>query len=174
MNVFDNLLTLLQGLATHVPGLLQPVVIAVAGTIPFVEGEFASLIGVWSGMHPVIAGLAAATGNFLCVAFIVVFGTRVREMLLARRARKSPVAPSATRPPRESAGRLRLRRYIRRYGVPGASLLGPLAVPTQITSAILVSTGASKRWILLWQAVAILLWTSAVTLVAAGALNFAG
>jgi len=54
--------------------------------------------------------------------------------------------------------------------VPGASLLGPLALPTQFTSAALVSAGVSKGWILVWQAIAICLWTTITTLIATGVL----
>lgn len=57
-----------------------------------------------------------------------------------------------------------------RSGVPGASILGPLALPTQFTSAVLVSTGVAKGWVLLWQGVAIVLWTTATTLSAVGVL----
>lgn len=35
---------------------------------------------------------------------------------------------------------------------------------------MLVSTGVAKGWILLWQAVAIVLWTTLTTLVATGVL----
>ena len=65
---------------------------------------------------------------------------------------------------------LKCYRFLVRFGVPGASILGPLALPTQITSAMLVSTGVSKQWVLLWQGVAIVLWTALTTLVAAGIL----
>jgi hypothetical protein len=50
-----------------------------------------------------------------------------------------------------------------RFGVPGASLLGPLAIPTQFTAAILVAGGSPRRWVLLWQAVSIALWTTVIT-----------
>ena len=172
MNLFENLTAFLQALAGQVPDLLQPFVIAMAGAIPFVEGEVASIIGVWAGLNPVVAGPSAAAGNFLCVVVIVVFGSRIREFFQARKP--SRVAPSPDAPSEESAGRKRFRRYLTRFGVPGASLLGPLAIPTQFTSAILVSTGVSKRWILLWQGIAILLWTSVVTAIAAGALALMG
>lgn len=66
----------------------------------------------------------------------------------------------------ESKGRQRLRRFVVRFGVPGASLLGPLALPTQLTAATLVASGVDKTWVMLWQIIAIVLWTTLVTLVA--------
>jgi hypothetical protein len=63
----------------------------------------------------------------------------------------------------ESKGHQRFKRWLVRYGVPGASILGPLAIPTQFTSAMLVAGGTPRAWVLLWQAVAIVLWTTVAT-----------
>ncbi|PCE16237.1 small multidrug efflux protein [Microbacterium sp. SZ1] len=179
MNVFE----FLQNLASEVPLLIQPLIVALAAAIPFIEGELASVLGVWAGLHPVVAALAAVTGNFLSVLLVVVFGARVRAAILARRARRASAVPvpagsaaadaEATDPETttESKGVRRLKRFLVRFGVPGASILGPLALPTQFTAAVLVSTGVSKQWVLLWQAVAIVLWTSLTTLIATGVLN---
>ncbi|MGI5149451.1 hypothetical protein ACQEVC_24395 [Plantactinospora sp. CA-294935] len=58
-----------------------------------------------------------------------------------------------------------------RFGVPGASLLGPLALPTQLTAATLIASGVSKSWVILWQVIAIVLWTTLLTLAATGFLT---
>lgn len=179
MNPFQNVIDGLQTLMGQVPELVQPFIVALAGAIPFVEGEVASTLGVWAGVHPVIAWIAAVTGNFLSVLVVVVFGARIRAALVARRARKKAAAlvavgaggteiddlEEAVAKP-ESKGRQRFRRMLVRFGVPGASILGPLALPTQFTSAILVSSGVSKNWVLLWQAIAIALWTTFTTVAA--------
>ena len=60
----------------------------------------------------------------------------------------------------ESKGRRRFKKWLVRFGVPGASLLGPLAIPTHFTAAMLIASGTSPRWVLLWQAVAIVTWTT--------------
>lgn len=180
MNVFE----FLQNLAAEVPLIVQPLIVALAAAIPFIEGELASVLGVWAGLHPVVAALAAVTGNFLSVLLVVFFGARIRAAILARRARRAAVpvpVPAGsgiagaeatdTETATESKGVKRLKRFLVRFGVPGASILGPLALPTQFTAAVLVSTGVSKQWVLLWQAVAIVLWTSLTTLIATGVLN---
>lgn len=172
MNPIDNLLVFLQDTMAQVPVLVQPLIVALAGAIPFVEGELASTLGVWAGLNPIVALLAAVIGNFLSVLVVVVFGARIRAAVLARRARRTPaegaVLVEDAKP--ESKGRQRFRRFLVRFGVPGASILGPLALPTQFTSAMLVGSGVSKRWVLLWQGVAIVLWTTATTLIATGVL----
>ncbi|GAA1915503.1 hypothetical protein GCM10009775_04990 [Microbacterium aoyamense] len=177
-----NIVEFLQDLMSQVPALVQPLIVALAAAIPFVEGELASVLGVWAGLNPFVAFFAAAAGNFLSVfVVVVVFGARIRSAIVDHRARRRELvladgsAPSGPTPEVEEAGpeskgRQRFRRFLVRFGVPGASILGPLALPTQFTSAMLVATGVSKAWILLWQAVAIVLWTGLTTAVAAGVL----
>ena len=72
----------------------------------------------------------------------------------------------------ESKGRLRFKKWLVRFGVPGASILGPLAIPTQFTAAMLVAAGTPRGWVLLWQAVAIVLWTTVATISIWAALTF--
>ncbi|WP_166969269.1 small multidrug efflux protein [Brevibacterium atlanticum] len=194
-----------QGLAAHVPDLLQPFIIAAAGAVPFIEGEISSIIGVWAGMNPIVAGIAGAIGNFICVTVIVLLGARARRAVVTRKAEKRELAAvgagvgagtgaetlpadgaegdtiaddslgegGATGEERkpESKGRIKFKRFLTRFGVPGASLLGPLAIPTQITSTILVGAGVKTSWILLWQGIAIIAWTTLTTLIATGALT---
>lgn len=179
MNIVEGL----QDLMSHVPLLIQPLIVALAGAIPFVEGELASVLGVWAGLNPFVAFSAAVAGNFLSVFVVVVFGARIRAAIVARRARRreealvaagsdgaSAIAEASEPAKPESKGRKRFKNFLVRFGVPGASILGPLALPTQFTSAMLVASGVSKRWILLWQAVAIVLWAGLTTAVATGVL----
>ncbi|MFJ4223441.1 small multidrug efflux protein [Microbacterium sp. NPDC089695] len=188
MNVFE----FLQNLMSEVPLLVQPLIVALAAAIPFVEGELASVLGVWAGLNPFVAAGAAIAGNFLSVLVVVVFGARIRATVVDRRARRNQpvavpvgagvgaggtagvvdtVADEGAESKPDSKGVTRLKRFLVRFGVPGASILGPLALPTQFTSAVLVSTGVSKRWVLLWQAVAIVAWTTLTTLIATGVLS---
>lgn len=68
-------------------------------------------------------------------------------------------------------GRERFKRWVVRFGVPGASLIGPLALPTQLTAATLAASGVQRNWVILWQVIAIVLWTTAITLAATGVLS---
>lgn len=158
MNPLEDLIRSFQELVAQVPELVQPLIVALAGTIPFIEGEAASVIGIIGGLNPVVAGVAAAAGNFLSVFAVVTLGSRVREAAVSRRAGGGTATLVEEKP--ESKGRQRFRRWLVRFGVPGASLLGPLAIPTQFTSAMLVASGTPRAWVLLWQAVAIVLWTT--------------
>ena len=211
----------LQELMGQVPELAQPLILVLAGAIPFFEGEGSAALGVLSGVNPVVAALAAIVGNVLCVAAVVWLGSWVRSGVVDRRRRReaggapaggpgavagapgagevsdggagSEVSSSSgaggaevsgatrvvsrdevpeTKP--EKKGTQRLKRWLVKFGVPGASLLAPLALPTMFTAATLVSTGVSKSWVMLWQVIAIVLWTTAVTVVATGVLRAVG
>lgn len=154
----NDIIRTFQELVAQVPEIVRPMIVVLAGAVPFLEGEGAGAIGVVGGLHPVLAGLAAAAGNFLSVLAVVLLGSRVRTAAMAGRA---PRAELPAEP--ESKGRRRFRRWLVRFGVPGASILGPLAIPTQFTSAMLVAAGTPRGRVLRWQAVAIVLWTTLAT-----------
>lgn len=82
-----NLIEQFQDLVAAVPELLQPLIVALAGAIPFVEGEGAAVIGVMGGINPVVAAIAAIIGNFLCVAVLVLLSVRTRNAVVAARGR---------------------------------------------------------------------------------------
>jgi uncharacterized membrane protein len=219
----------LQEVMGQVPEPAQPLILVLAGAIPFVEGEGAAALGVLSGVNPVVAALAAIVGNVLCVAAVVWLGSWVRSGVVERRRRRGvggapaggsgavagePGAgavvdgravaasggaggagagvsvgvsaaemPAATRvvsrdgvpeSKPEKKGQQRLKRWLVKFGVPGASLLAPLALPTMFTAATLVGTGVSKGWVMLWQVIAIVMWTTVVTVVATGVLSVVG
>ena len=67
-----DLIARFQDLAAQVPEILQPLIIALAGAVPFIEGEGAAAIGIVGGLHPAVAIAAGALGNFLCVAVLVI------------------------------------------------------------------------------------------------------
>lgn len=181
MNPIENLVVGFQDLIAHVPEFLQPVIVLLAALIPFIEGEGGSAIGVIGGINPIVAGLTAATGNFLAVLVVVLVSSRARSAVVNRRTAQvtavaaggvasgsatdtltvaEPVSDEPANPKPESKGRQRFKKWLVRFGVPGASLLGPLAIPTHFTSAMLIASGTSPRWVLLWQAVAIVVWTT--------------
>lgn len=173
MNSFfvSNLIDRFQDLVAVVPLLVQPLVIAVAGAVPFVEGELSSVIGVIGGLNPIVAAVAGMAGNFLSVLGVVLVTAQLRSAVASRVGRGDEPDPA---PKPKSKGRQRFAGFLDRYGVPGASLLGPLALPTHVTSATLVASGVSVPRVLLWQGAAIVLWTTITTLSAIGALALIG
>jgi hypothetical protein len=176
-----NLIDTFQDLVARVPDLVQPLIIALAGAVPFIEGEGAAAIGIIGGIHPAVAAVSAMVGNFVCVALLVLLGAGARQAVTNRVAARDRVGagaiegvgPDAPRadPGRTSSRADKFRRAFERYGVPGVSLLGPLLLPTQFTATMLAASGVGKARILVWQAAAIVLWTTLVTLLITGVIS---
>jgi hypothetical protein len=183
----------LEAFVDQLPEFVQPLLVAGLGMIPYVEGEGSAAIGILVGIHPIVAALAGIAGNLLGVVLVVLLGSRVRESVVARRAAKSvasgtgttamvPTATATTTAPatsgdvdsRGAKGRRRLQRWLVRFGVPGASIIAPFALPTQLTAAFFVASGVKKGWVILWQAVAIVLWTGLVAAAALGLVSALG
>ncbi|BDZ55308.1 hypothetical protein GCM10025870_23810 [Agromyces marinus] len=99
------------------------------------------------GLPPAVAITAAVLGNVISMLVVVLGAHRARTRIVAGR---EPVEAS----PR----RQKLRRAFDRYGVAGVSLVGQTILPSQITSAAMVSFGASRNAVIMWQVISILLW----------------
>ena len=165
-----NLIDTFQNLVAQVPDLIQPLIVALAAAVPFIEGEGAAAIGIIGGIHPVIAAVSGVAGNFICVALVVLIGAGARRAVVSRvGARGEAEAPEDGS--RSSARREKFARAFARYGVPGVSLLGPLLIPTQFTAAMLAASGIGRTRILIWQLVAIIGWTTVITLVLTGVIT---
>ena len=178
----DNPYEGFQELVADVPSLVQPLLIALSAMVPYVEGEGAAAWAVVAGINPLVAGLAAAAGNIAIVVVVVLLGARIRTAVAGFRSRPKaevrvavgpgglaepldtaePATPATPAKPK-SKGRIRLERWLDRFGVPTASLIAPLALPTMLTAAVFVAAGVRKERVILWQAIAIVLWTSVVT-----------
>lgn len=190
MNPLQELISNFQDLVAQVPEIIQPFIVMLAGAVPFIEGELAATIGIAGGLNPIVAAIAAAAGNFLCVVVVVLLTSRARTAIVNRNRVRAKATVGAAGVPAslsderatafeetasakpESKGRQRFQKWLVRFGVPGASILGPLAIPTQFTSAILVAGGTPRGWVLLWQAVAIVIWTTVTTVSIWAALTF--
>ncbi|PRB11313.1 small multidrug efflux protein [Microbacterium sp. MYb62] len=176
-----NLIETFQDLVAQVPELVQPLIVALAGAIPFIEGEGAVSIGIIGGIPPVVAAIAAIVGNFLCVAVLVLVSSGARRSVVNRsKARRVAVVGGGTGA--EASGSAdsadsgrntgrweKFQRAFDRYGVPGVSLLGPLVLPTQFTATMLAASGIAKGRILFWQALAIIGWTTIIAVIVGSA-----
>jgi len=78
MNPLQDLIDNFQDLVSQVPEFVQPFIVMLAGAIPFIEGEGASIIGIVGGLNPIVAAIAAAAG-----LVIAAFNPFLRGMLKA-------------------------------------------------------------------------------------------
>ena len=173
-----DLITRFQELVAQMPEILQPLIVALAGAVPFIEGEGAAAIGIVGGLHPAVAITAGAIGNFLCVFVLVTTSSKARSAVVgvptgggAALAAAEPAAESeeVDESGRKSARKAKFQNALVRYGVPGVSLLGPLLLPTQFTATMLASSGVSKARVLFWQGLAIAGWSTLIGVVVGGA-----
>ena len=160
------------------PEALQGVGVFLVSFIPFVEGEGAAIIGVLAGISPWLAVPVGIVGNFLVVALLVYAAHGARGALMGRRAARrgdqAPATADGDRAP-ESAGRALLRERFERWGVPGLSLIGPwVFVPGHVAAPAMVSFGASRDYVMVWQTVAIVLYTTVGGLLTHGILTRMG
>src|SRR5690625_7034065 len=136
----------IQDFTAGLPPLFQWLGIMVAGAIPFVESYAGSVIGVVAGLALPVAVGAAVAGNIVSMSALVLGTSAVRDKVTADRARE------------ESPKRRRLRTAFDKYGVAGVSLVGQTILTSQITSAAMVSFGASRNAVIFWQYLSILRW----------------
>lgn len=151
----------LQHFTASLPVWLQWLGVVAAGAIPFVESYFGSAIGILAGINPAVAVAAAVFGNIVTML----------AMVLAAHAVRGKVARE---PKNLSPRRQRLRRAFDRYGVAGVSLVGQAILPSQVTSAAMVSFGAPKQTVIVWQVISIILWGIAFGVLAALGSDFLG
>lgn len=137
----------LQELTASLPAVLQWLGVLVVSAIPFVESYFGSVIGILAGIHPFIAVALAVVGNVLSMLVFVATAHKVRSKVTANRTVKE-ISPRQEK----------LRARLERYGVPGVSLLSQLLLPSQFTASALISFGAAKNTVILWQIISITVW----------------
>lgn len=143
----------LQNFTASLPDFFQWFGVLVMSAIPFVESYFGSALGVIAGVNPIVAVAAAVVGNVISMLAFVLSSHGVRTKVRARAGAAQAGSAKPLSPRRE-----KLRERFDRWGVPGVSLLGQLVLPSQITSAAMVSFGASKNTVILWQVISIILW----------------
>lgn len=143
----------LQQFIESLDPILQWIGVMVVGAIPFVESYFGSALGVLAGVNAPLAIAAAVVGNFISMFAMVTFGNKFYNW---RGNEQKDL----------SSRKLKFKKYFDKYGIVGVSLLGQLLLPSQITSAAMVSLGASKNKVIFWQAISITLWGTAFGMLA--------
>lgn len=152
------MLEALSDFVANLPIWAQWLGIMLISAIPFVESYFGAAIGVLVGVPPLIAIVAAIAGNVASMLAFVLLAAGARQRVIAGSARAEEPSPR----------KRRLKRMFDRFGIPGVSMLGQLVLPSQITSGAMVSFGASRNSVIMWQIVSIVLWGVAFGLLAMG------
>ena len=104
---------------------------------------------------------AAIVGNVVSMLVFVFVADAARRRVLAGRETVKELSPRQER----------LKRAFDRFGVPGVSIVGPTILASQITASLMVSFGAPRNAVIVWQCVAIVLWGLAFGLLALAGAN---
>ncbi len=152
------MLEALSDFTAGLPAWAQWIGVMLISAIPFVESYFGAAIGVLVGVHPAVAIAAAIVGNAVSMLAFVLGADAARKKVRSGREQAAEPTPR----------RARLKRMFDRFGVPGVSLLGQTVLPSQITSGAMVSFGASRNAVILWQCISIVLWGVLFGLLALG------
>lgn len=138
----------LQSFTQSLPEALQWVGVMLIGAIPFVESYGGSVIGIVAGIPTPLAIAAAIAGNIVAMLALVQIAHLSRSKVTGGRAPRKELSPKQQR----------IKAMFERFGVPGVSLLGQWVLPSQITSSLMVSFGAGRNWVVLWQVISIVIW----------------
>lgn len=157
----------LQAWVQDLPEALQWLGIIVISAIPFVESYGGAFIGLIVGMPWWGALISAVIGNAVAVV-ILVYGTHWIRTSILKRTEPKELSE------RQQARRARAKQLFDKFGVPGVSLLGPFALPSQITAPLMASFGANRHAIAIWMLVSIILWGGLFILLGFGFLQLVG
>lgn len=163
----DTWIGRLQAWALDLPESVQWLGIILISAIPFLESYGGGFVGVIAGM-PLVAAVAAATlGNMISLVLVVYVAHWIRSAAMKKRNGQAVDEEKSTR-------RDKVKRLFDKFGVPGVSLLGPFALPSQITAPLMVSFGASKNAVMLWMLLSVILWGLGFALLGIAFLNIFG
>ncbi|KQM81305.1 hypothetical protein [Agromyces sp. Leaf222] len=167
------MIDVLQDFTSSFPDFLRWLGVMIVAAVPFVDSYFGAVIGVVIGLPTAVAIGAAVIGNVISMLVFVFTAHGARTKAVASRQRKRALVAAggaggrdadenadalSTTATEESPRREKLRRAFDRYGVAGVSLIGPTILPSQITSAAMVSFGANRNVVIFWQIISIILW----------------
>lgn len=152
-----DILQTMWELTASLPTALQWFGVMLAGAIPLLEGHGATALGIAVGVHPILATAAGILGNVAVMLIVAAFSSRLRERLL--------------RDNKKTERREKIHRLYNRYGVPVVSIVAEFWLPSALTTVLLVSFGAQKKQVMVWQAVAIVIWSVGTALLLTGVIH---
>jgi len=145
--MFEVLFEPSQEFVNNLSPTIQWLGIMLIATIPFIESYFGSIIGIIAGVNPMIAIPAAIIGNIVSMLAFVFLASSVRKAFKGNVEEKP-----------ESKRRQKLRAAFDRYGVAAVSLIGPTIIASQISSTAMISFGADRNRVIIWQIISIVMW----------------
>lgn len=147
------------------------------GAVPWLEAIIVIPVGIVAGGAPVAVVAAALAGNLLTLWLATVFGARMRTWWSRRaevkHARRGEVEPSDGAARRQGRAE-RIDRVMRRWGMPGLAILGPLGLGTHVSAVAAVAVGVSVRAAFAWVAAGTVAWSVIAAVLTVAGVSFLG
>jgi Ca2+/H+ antiporter, TMEM165/GDT1 family len=136
------------------------VTVFVLAATPWIEILVVIPFGIGVGLNPIGVGVVAFVGNVIPIILIVVGYERFQGWWARRRGR----TPVDIDDESWSTGRrARAMRVLRKYGVPGLSLVSPILTGAHLGAVLALLVRARRDSIILWMVVSLLAWTLVIT-----------
>ncbi|WP_369902151.1 small multi-drug export protein [Bacillus manliponensis] len=126
----------------------QFLMIFIIGLIPFFEAHVAVPVGAFLNLPFIPVAALGIIANFLSVMLIILFANFLRSSFLKNRDKDSFFNKRFHK----------ANSYFNKYGVPGLSLMGPILGANHISAFVSIVAGASKKQVITWQIISIILW----------------
>ena len=115
-------------------------------------------LGLAINLNPVIIGIASALGAIAAAVLVTSVGDSIREKVIKWRYGENKDLKDS-----------RYYKIWNKYGIVGLGLISPLLFGAPIGAALGVALGSSKKPLLIWMSIGIVIWS--VGLTAAGYLG---
>lgn len=141
--------------------ILLYLTIFVLAATPWVEILVVIPFGIGIGLNPMLVGIVAFVGNVIPIYLIVVGFERFNAWWARRRGRflVNPQDDSW-----QSGRRARAMGILRKYGVPGMALAGPILIGAHLAAVITLLVKAPREQIIGWMSGSLVLWTLVITI----------
>ncbi|MBP1157590.1 MULTISPECIES: small multi-drug export protein [unclassified Paenibacillus] len=171
----------------------QFVVIFLMAATPWLDVFVVVPLGVAWGLNPFGVSIVAFFGNWIPLLLLALFfreftawRTRRKERKALKRQLASAMDGESTVVNEGAGGAAstdlagspkkyrRAKQIWEKYGVPGLALLAPALVGTDIATLLALSFGSSRRWVMSWMTVSLLVWTVLMAVGSVYGLGFIG
>ena len=109
-------------------------------------------LGLAINLNPVIIGIASAVGAILAAFLVTTVGDSIREKVIKWRYGENKDLKDS-----------RYYKIWNKYGIVGLGLISPLLFGAPVGAALGVALGSSKKPLLIWMSIGIVIWSAFLT-----------
>ena len=109
-------------------------------------------LGLAINLNPVIIGIASAAGAIIAAFLVTTVGDSIREKVIKWRYGENKDLKDS-----------RYYKIWNKYGIVGLGLISPLLFGAPVGAALGVALGSSKKPLLIWMSIGIVIWSAGLT-----------